>query len=52
MKSLVQHLLFLKDEIECLKKQTGGSGKGSIFTAINVLERRLEEISEQIEKNV
>ena len=46
MKSLVQHLLFLKDEIECLKKQTGGSGKGSIFTA------RGEEISEEIEKNV
>ena len=52
MKSKLQHLLFLKDEIECLKKRTEGSGKGSIFTAINVLERRVEEISEEIEKNV
>ena len=52
MKSKLQHLLFLKDEIEYLKTQTEGSGKGHIFTTISTLEHRVKEISEEIEKNV
>jgi hypothetical protein len=51
MTSKVHHLLALKDEVTYLKTQTEGSGKGSIFTTINVLENRIKEISEEIEKN-
>ena len=51
MTSKLQYLLILKDEISYLKTQTEGSGKGSIFTTINVLEHRIKEISKEIEKN-
>ena len=50
MKSKVQHLLVLKDEIEYLKTQTEGGGKGHFFTTINVLERRIQDIANEIEQ--
>ena len=51
MTSKLQHLLTLKDEIAYLKTQTEGSGKGSIFTTINILEHRIKELSKEIERN-
>ena len=52
MKEKLQHLLFLKDEIAFLKTQTVGSGKGSFFTAINILEWRVETLVKEIGKNI
>lgn len=49
MKSKVQHLLVLKDEVEFLKTQTEGGGKGHFFTTINVLERRIADIANDLE---
>lgn len=51
MESKVQHLLVLKDEIEFLKTQTEGGGKGHFFTTINVLERRIQDIAKEIDAN-
>jgi hypothetical protein len=47
----LNHLLALKDEIAYLKTETNGSGKGSIFTTISVLERRVEELVKEIGNN-
>ena len=51
MKSKLLHLLALKDEVAYLKTQTEGGGKGHFFTAINVLERRIEDLAKDIEQN-
>tara|TARA_R110000796_G_C14298883_1_gene404974 strand:- start:361 stop:519 length:159 start_codon:yes stop_codon:yes gene_type:complete len=51
MKSKVQHLLVLKDEVSFLKTQTEGGGKGHFFTTINVLERRIEDLAKEIDSN-
>ena len=51
MKSKLQHLLALKDEVSYLKTQTEGSGKGHFFTTINVLERRIQDIAKEIDAN-
>ena len=51
MKSKLQHLLALKNEIAYLQTQTEGGGKGHFFTTINVLERRVEDLTKDIEKN-
>ena len=51
MKSKLQHLLALKDEVSYLKTQTEGGGKGHFFTTINLLERRIEDITKEIEQN-
>tara|TARA_A100000172_G_scaffold46222_1_gene28607 strand:+ start:1828 stop:2025 length:198 start_codon:yes stop_codon:yes gene_type:complete len=51
LKSKLQHLLSLKDEIAYLKTQTEGGGKGHFFTTINVLEKRIEDIAKEIDKD-
>ena len=51
MKSKLRHLLSLKDEVAYLKTQTEGGGKGHIFTTIDVLERRIEELTKEIDTN-
>ena len=51
MKSKLQHLLALKDEVAYLKTKTEGGGKGHFFTAINVLEKRIEDIAKEMDKD-
>lgn len=52
MKSKLNHILALKDEVSFLKTQTEGGGKGHFFTTINVLEKRIEDLAREIENNV
>ena len=46
------HLDLMQVEIAFLKTQTVGSGKGSFFTAINILEWRVETLVKEIGKNI
>ena len=50
MKSKLQHLLALKDEIAYLQTQTEGGGKGHYFTTISVLDRRVEDLVNELDK--
>ena len=47
--SQVTHLIALMDEVECLKLETEGSGKGHIFTTISTLENRIKILRRQLE---
>ena len=49
MTSTIQHLLVLKDEVNYLKTQTDGGGKGYIYTTISTLESRIKEIIKDLE---
>ena len=51
MKSKLQHLLVLKDEVSFLKTQIQQGGTGHIHTTIRTLESRIEDIIKEIESN-
>ena len=48
--SQVTHLIALMDEVECLKLETEGSGKGHIFTTISTLENRIRRLRKKLEQ--
>jgi len=45
------HIQFLKEEIEYLKKQITESGSGHIYTTISVLQDRVKELSGWVVRN-
>ena len=46
----VTHLIALMDEVECLKLETRGSGKGHIFTTISTLKNRIKRLRKKLEE--
>ena len=48
--SKLTHLLALMDEVNYLKTQTEGSGKGHVFTTISTLKHRIKEIRKEFEQ--